>query len=385
MRPWKLLLAISVTAVALPVLLARMPVLLASAEEKASASRPSTPPSAMPVPVTAVTKETLPVYLEYPARTEAIRNVTLQAKVSGYLLEQIVADGIDVAAGDPLYRIDARDYAASLDQAKAQVIKAVASLDYLRSSRERGTELAKSGYIAKDNYDQRTSAVRQAEADLAIGQAAVRAAEINLQYTELRAPFAGRLGRNQASVGTLVSPSGTVLNTLVQLDPIYVTFNLSETDLTMVQKALAAAPIETDVIIPGGQRDEYKGRVTFLDNTVDRTTGTVAARATITNGNSLLLPGQYVRVRLHIGKQPDALLVPQVAVSSSQLGKFVYIVGEGSKVEQRIVKLGQTYHDNVVILSGLLEGDQVISGNLQKIGPGLPVQPITRSAEALAR
>ena len=144
-----------------------------------------------------------------------------------------------------------------------------ASLDYLRANRDRGDKLAKSGYLAQDSFDQRASAVRQTEAAVAMGQAAIRTAQLNLAHTEIRAPFAGRLGRNQAPVGTLVSAAGTVLNTLVQLDPIYVTFNPSETDLAEIQKARAAGKVEAEVLVPGETEPRHKGELTFVDNVVD--------------------------------------------------------------------------------------------------------------------
>src|SRR5215207_3885074 len=218
-------------------------------EQAGAAIAPAAPPT-MPVPVAAVLRETLPITLDYPARTEAIRDVTLQAKISGFVLEQHATDGSDVEAGDLLYRIDSRDFEAALDQSKAQLARDEAQLGYLRSSLQRGTELAKSGYLAKDNFDQRTSAVRQAEAAILIDKAAIRSAEINVGYTEIRAPFAGRLGRNQASVGTLVAASATALNSLVQLDPIYVTFNPSETDLATIQSARARGAVAADVTVP---------------------------------------------------------------------------------------------------------------------------------------
>ncbi|RVD55755.1 efflux RND transporter periplasmic adaptor subunit, partial [Mesorhizobium sp. M7A.F.Ca.ET.027.03.2.1] len=197
-----------------------------------------------------------------------------------------------------------------------------------------------------------------------------------LSYAEIRAPFAGRLGRNQASVGTLVSVAGTVLNTLVQLDPIYVTFNPSETDLAEIEQARANGPIEVEVLLPGQTEASQKGELTFIDNSVDRSTGTITARATIGNGKFTLLPGQYVRVRLHVREQADALMVPQTALGSSQLGKYLYVVGKDNTVDQRLVSLGPTSGGQVAILSGVAEGDQVITGNLQKIGPGAPVSPI---------
>jgi multidrug efflux system membrane fusion protein len=339
---------------------------------------PSAPAAqAMPVPVVGIVKKTVPIYLEYSARTEAIRDVVLQAKVSGYLKEQLVPDGSDVMAGDLLYRIDPSDFEAALDLAKAQVERDEASLEYSRSSLTRGNDLATSGYLAKDTFDQRSSAVRQGEATLAMSRAAVRTAELNLRNTEIRAPFAGRLGRNRAPEGTMVmSAAGTQLNNLVQLSPIYVTFNPSEGDLPEIQKALDRSRVEVDVFLPGEDKPRHRGELIFIDNAVGRSTGTIVARATIANDELTLLPGQYLRVRLHISEQPDALMVPQTALGSSQFGKYVYVVGKDNLVEQRLVSLGPVEGDLIALSSGVSEGDQVISGNLQKIFPGAPVQPM---------
>ncbi|SDR33671.1 membrane fusion protein, multidrug efflux system [Rhizobiales bacterium GAS191] len=329
---------------------------------------------AMPVPVIAVIKKTIPISLEYSGRTESIRSISLQARIPGYLQEQPVPDGTDVKAGDLLYKIDPRDFQATLDQTTAQAQRDKASLDYARANLDRGTELAKTGFVAKDTWDQRASAMRQAEAALAMDEAAIRTAQLNLSYAEIRAPFAGRMGRNQAPIGTLVSVAGTALNTLVQLDPIYVTFNPSETDLVEIQKARMAGKVDADILLSGEAQSVYKGELTFIDNVVDRATGTITARATIGNPHFILLPGQYVRVRLHIRDQPDALMVPQTALGSSQLGKYVYVVGEGNVAELRLVQLGPTDGPLISVVKGVSEGDKVIVGNLQKIGPGAPVQ-----------
>lgn len=253
---------------------------------------PSAPAAqAMPVPVVGVVKKTIPIYLEYAARTEAIRNVTLRAKASGYLLEQPVADGTDVKAGDLLY--------------------------------------------------------------------------------EIRAPFAGRLGRNQAPEGTLVASSaGTPLNNLVQLSLVYITFNPGETELAEIQKAFADGTVDSEVIIPGSDGKPRQGKLTFIDNAVERNTDTIAARATIENLDFSLLPGQYVRIRLHIRELPNALMVPQTAPGSSQFGKYVYVVGKDNLVERRVVALGPTDGDLVTLTNGIKEGDKIIAGNLQKIFPG---------------
>jgi multidrug efflux system membrane fusion protein len=348
-----------------------------SRESAGGGAKAAAPPfMAMPVPVTPVIKRNLPVYLEYAARMESIRSIALQARVAGYLAAQAADDGADVKRGELLYQIDPRDLQAALDAAKAQAQRDAAAADYARANFDRGADLAKSGFVAKDTFDQRDSALRQAQASLAMDQAAVRMAELNLGYAEIHAPFEGRLGRNQAPVGALISVAGAPLNTLVQLDPIYVTFNPSETELAEIERARSAGNVEAEVFAPGDDKPRQKGELSFLDNVVDKSTGTIVARATVANPDFSLLPGQYVRVRLLIKELPDALMAPQVAIGSSQLGKYVYVVGPGDKAAQKLVTLGPTDGDLVSIASGLAEGDRVITGNLQKIGPGSPIQPL---------
>jgi multidrug efflux system membrane fusion protein len=369
MRHWKILLgSAAVICVGAGILVSSL------RTTPVAAAAPSGPP-AMPVPVTAVIKKTIPVYLDYSARTESIREVSLQAKVPGYIQSQPAADGADAKEGDLLYKIDDRDYRAALDQAKAQAQRNVAALSYAKSNFNRGDELVKSGFLAKDNYDQRASTLGQSEASVAMDSASVRSTEINLAYTDIRAPFSGRLGRNRAPVGTLVGGSGFTLNTLVQLDPLYVTFNPSERDLGIIQTARGKGTVVANVSLPDDPTVGYSGELTFIDNGVDRTTGTITARATVPNPKFTLLPGQYVRVRVHVRDELNALLVPQIALGSSQLGKYVYVVGADNKAEQKIVSLGPTDGDSVSV-TGLAENDRVITGNLQKIGPGSPVAPI---------
>lgn len=333
------------------------------------------PAPAMPAPIAKVQIRSVPVHLAYPGRIESLQELTLQAKATGFLLEQVARDGTDVKEGDLLYRIDDRDTRARLDQARAQLERDSASLDYARSNYERGSQLAKSGALAKDTFDQRISAVKQAEAAMAIDQAAIRSAELNLADTEIRAPFDGRLGRNRAAAGTFVNAGATTLNTLVQLSPIYVTFNPTERELARIQEARRAGDVAVEVTpaVEGGQ--VQRGRLVFLDNALDRTTGTITARGVIDNAERALLPGQYVRVRVAIGDIPEAKIVPQVAIGSSQLGKFVYTVNDKNIVEQKLVILGQSVGDGVAVASGLTGDEKIITGNLQKIGPGMPVAP----------
>jgi len=339
-------------------------------------------PPAMPVPVAVVSKQTVPVYLDYVGATEAVRQVTLQAKVSGYLAQGAVADGADVHEGDLLYKLDPRDYQATLDQAKARLQGDIAAMGYAKASQARNASMSAQGIVGKDVNDEKTSLMYRAQAAISESQAQIRTAELNLGYTEIRAPFDGRIGRSQVHEGALITPQQTDINTLVQLSPIYATFNPSETDLALIEKYRRDGDLMVDITLSGESTPRYSGKLTFLDNTVDRATGTITARATIENPSHELLPGQYIRVRLHLTDKPDALLVPQVALSSSQLGHFVYVVGEKGTAEQRFVETGALMGDDVVVNKGLKEGDKVITGNLQKIGPGAPVQPLPPQPKA---
>jgi multidrug efflux system membrane fusion protein len=346
-----------------------------------AARAPAASMPAMPVPVVPVVQRTMPVYLDFQGTTEAIRSVTLEAEVTGYLDSQVVPDGADVRQGQLIYQIDPRNYHAALDQATAAARRDAAALDYARVTHDRNDALTKEGWVTRENFDQTASALRQAQATLAADAAAIETAKLNLGWTEIRAPFAGRLSRSQVHEGTLITVAGTPLNTLVQLDPIYATFNPSETDLALLGKFRAGKTIPAEVTVPDDGGKRYEGGLTFLNNTVDGSTGTIVARATIANPDHTLLPGEFVDVRLHVADRPDTLLVPQVALGSSQFGKYVFVADHG-KVVQRMVSIGATYGDMAVVNKGLTAHDAVIVGNLQKIVPGAPVRPIAANAEA---
>jgi multidrug efflux system membrane fusion protein len=344
---------------------------------QAAGSPPAPDPvAAVEVPVTQVVERSVPVFLEYVGNTDAIRTVTLQAQVTGYLVKHAVPDGADVSRGKLLYQIDPRSYQAALDQAKAQAAKDAAALEYARASHHRNAVMSETGDVSIDTLQQSASTEHQDTAALAADHALIETAQLNLDYTEIRAPFAGRLSLSLVHEGALISSAGTQLNTLVQLDPIYATFNPPDTDLAGIEQVQAKGAIPAEVIVGQGTTPQYHGRLTFLDNSVGRSTGTITARATVENPNHTLLPGQFIRVRLHVADEPNTLLVPQVAVGSNQLGKYVYVVGADDRVEQRYVTLGSDYGPLVAVRKGVARGESVVVGNLLKIGPGTAVKQV---------
>ncbi len=329
----------------------------------------------MPVPVVPVVRRTIPIYKEYIGTTEALRNVALQAMVSGYLERQIVPDGSDVRKGELLYQIDPRNFQASYDEAKAQVDRDNASFEYARANQIRNSLMVVHGDVSRDAFQQSTSVMHQAGATILADKAALELARINLGYTKIRAPFSGRLSRSLVYTGNLIG-TGTQINTLVQLDPIYATFNPPESDLLAILAHQQKGGMSAKIFLSQQPGRPYHGRLTFLDNVIDRQTGTITARVTIRNHNKSLIPGEFVHVRLHVSDHPNALLVPQVAVGMNQTGKFVFVVEKGNHVGIHFVKTGVLQGDLIEILSGIADGDQVVVGNQQKIGPGMPVVPL---------
>jgi len=338
--------------------------------------RSSAPPAPavfrMPVPVFRVATLSLPIYRDYIGTTDAIRNVVLEAMATGYLDRQMVPDGSDVRKGALIYRIDPRNYKATLDQVQAQKERDEAALEYAKTNQRRNAQMIVHGDVSKDAYQLSTSSMHQANATYLYDKAAMEVARINLGYTLIQAPFSGRLGKSLVYTGTLIG-SGTQINTLVQMDPLYVTFNPRDKDFPLLERSRRKGPVTVDVRVPGKDSPPYVGILTFMDNVVDRTTGTFVARATLANPKFRLIPGEFVDVSVRVGTHPKALAVPQISVGSNQTGKYVYVIGKGGLAEIRPVSLGITSREMIEVRSGLKEGDLVIVGNLQKIGPGSPV------------
>jgi membrane fusion protein (multidrug efflux system) len=313
---------------------------------------------------------TVPVSYEAVARTEGSREVQVRARVAGILERQLYTEGDTVKAGQPLFRIERAPFEIDLQQARAVLAQEIARRDLARGESERLKSLVDRRAISQKEADQAASSLQQTAAAVQIAQARVRQAELNLSYTDVRAPIGGITGRAMQSVGSLVSPTGesALLTTLVQGDPIWVRFSISEAEFSRVR---GNESIEVTLELADGKPYPHAGKLNFAGSTVDAATGTVQMRAELPNPKLDLLPGQYVRVRAVAGTR-EAFVVPQTAVAQNEAGRFVW-VADGGKAVQRQVRTGSWLGADWIILDGLKAGDKVIVDNLVRLRPGAAV------------
>jgi RND family efflux transporter MFP subunit len=342
----------------------------------------------MTVTVAEAKSETVPQYLDYVGVLESIESVDINARVEGFLVERAFKDGADVKQGDLLFVIDPRPFEASLEAAKAQLVEDQASLSYAREQVKRYKPLVEKDYITRDTYDDYVTQVKEAQAVVAADRANVVQAKLNLSYCTMSAPFDGRIGRRMVDVGNLVGAGGetTLLATIVQLDPMYVYFNVAERDIPLVIKQQNSKPLTFSIILPDESKHPEDGTIDFVDNQVDVTTGTITLRGTIGNSAKTILPGQFVKVQLLLQEQPNTIVVPTQAVGDQQGSTFVYVVGKDNKVEFRNITAGGSYQNLRIIEKGLSAGETVIVDGLQKVKPGITVKTETQAqAEAEAK
>lgn len=314
---------------------------------------------------------------EFVGITEAKEDVNIQARVGGYLIKQHMPDGATVQAGDLLFEIDQDTYAAEVAKAEAKVAQDNAALNEATRNYKRGKELISKGAISESQMDQLTSKKLQAEAAIKVSQAALKTAKLNLSYTKVKAPTNGTLSQAQVSVGDLITPS-TTLATLVQADPMYVSFQVSERELIEYreerQKEKAEGKPTSEPVaklqLTTGSIYQHTGSFNFLDNRIDQNTGTIKVRAVFPNPDGFLLPGQHVTLMIEQGTPVKRLVIPQKAVQEDQSGKFVLILGKDNVIEKRPVTVGQNQGTLLTVNTGLNEGDQIIVDGLQKVRIG---------------
>jgi membrane fusion protein (multidrug efflux system) len=377
---------------ALPTLIMSFPLLLGTTVFAA-------PPSAPQVRVMTIEEKNVVPASEYVGHVEAIQAVELRARVEGFLEEVSFTEGDYVQEGQVLYRIEPDGYKArvAMEKArvameKARVAQAEAELTRARSHLNRMRSVNQQSISALD-LDNAVAAELAAQANLSAAQANLAAAgaalddsELNLAYTTISAPISGRIGRTAYTRGNLVNPAAGVLATIVQTNPVRVAYAVSENDIATVQKAIremdspGAQLLSPRLILPGDQLYPETGQVVFVDNRVDRATGTITVRARFDNADRLLLPGQYVTVQVRAAAPKLMPVVPQSAVLVNQEGRYVLTVKDGTATPQPIVT-GTALDQTWAVESGLKAGDQVIVSGIQKVQPGQPVTVLPADPE----
>ena len=357
--------------------------LSACKEAKTSASSPPPPPE---VGFVSVSPRPVAVVRELPGRVAPTRIADVRARVGGLLIKRSFEQGSHVAEGDPLYQIDPAPFRAELASADAEVARAEASLILSRQQADRYKALYDKQAGTQAQYETGFAAMKQAEAALAGAKAAQVRAKLNLDYTTVRAPIAGRIGRALLTEGALVD-QGSVANlaTIQQLDPIYVDITQSVGELRKLRRDLASGELSriapevatVKLILEDGEVYGHSGRLLFSEVTADPSTGQVTLRVEITNPHNELFPGMYVRARIEQGIDQDAISVPQQAIQRNGDGMpEVFVVGPDDSVETRAVELGDIVDGMWIVRDGLRPGDRVVVDGVQRIAAGAKVRPV---------
>jgi membrane fusion protein (multidrug efflux system) len=331
---------------------------------------------------------------ELPGRVEALRTAQVRARVSGVVVQRLFQEGSDVRAGQPLYRIDAAPYQAALDSAQATLQRAEAVLAQARQTLQRYEPLADSKVISQQDLSNARSAQRMAEAEAAAARAAVQTARINLGYASVVAPISGRIGRALVSEGGLVTAAeATPMALIQQVSSVYVNFTQSSAELLRLRRLAAdnarqrmpSDAVAVRIVLDDGTELPQTGRLLFSDISVDPGSAQVTLRAEVPNPQGLLLPGQYVRVRLAQATLGGAMLLPQQAVRRSGGGDTVLVVAQDNKPVTRRVQVSGSQGANWVVTSGLQPGERVVVDGFQKMQvPGAPVTPVPAAGPASA-
>jgi len=358
-------------------------------QKKKQGGAPPPPKVTVATPV----KRTLTDFDEYVGRFVAVSRVEVRARVSGYLEGVHFKDGQRVKQGDLLFSIDKRPFQNVLDQSRANLALAKANLAFTSADLERARKLVREKTISEQVFDQRTQAKRTAEASVAANEALVRQATLDLQFTELRAPITGRIGDRRVSPGNLVTggnQGNTLLATIVSIDPIRFEFTFDESSFLRYERlsqegkdvASRGAGVEVALKLIDESDFVHKGRIDFIDNVIDRSSGTIRGRAQFANPNGVLTPGMFARIRVPGSPPYQALLIPDVAIGTEQVRKFVLVVDDQNVARTRYVTLGQVVDGLRVIKSGLKVSDRVIVNGLMYARAGQKVAPRQQNAPA---
>lgn len=340
--------------------------------------------SAPEVQVSKPIKKTFEVWDEYTARVEPLEFVELRSRVSGYLEKIFFKEGQIVKAGDLLFVIDPRPYEASLAAAKASVKEVEARLLLAKTNLERAKDLLKSNAISKEIYDTRESDVLSTEASLLNAQALLKEAELNLEYTHIRAPISGKVSQRLVDPGNLITANTTVLTTIVNSSIVQTYFEISERDMLRYQNSGLFKEIDVinrkgppiEMTLWGEEHKPFKGELTYFDNRIGSQTASLTMRADIKNPDHYLAAGMFGKIKVRGGKAQEFLVLPEEIIGTDLINRYVLVVNKEGIVEYRPVKIGRLFGKYRAIEEGVTENDDVIFVGLQRAAPGAKVSPL---------
>jgi multidrug efflux system membrane fusion protein len=365
--------ALWLAGIALALVLAGTAVTHFAADSGAKENRRPAGPPAVPVSIAVATERDMPVILRAIGNIDAYSTVAIKARVDGQIVEVNFREGQAVRKGDVLFRLDSRPFEAALRQAEANLARDRASRDQARSQERRYFDLLEKHFVSKEAYAQIRTAAETAEAVLKASEAAVETARLNLQYCTIRSPIDGYVGRIMLQLGNLVKANDTnALVVINQVKPIYATFAVPEQRLGEIRRHMADGPLEVAVVAAGERRAPLaNGRLVFIDNAVDVSTGTIKLRAEFENRDLALWPGQFVNVSLKLYDQTNAIVVPSVAVQTGPQGEFVFVLRSDGTAEVRKIAVSRTDGDLTVVAQGLVKGEKVVTRGQLRLAPGV--------------
>ena len=315
------------------------------------------------------------------AQTEGAKEIEIRPRVGGIVLKRYYHEGLAVKAGEPLYLIDPEPFQKNLAEVQAEFLEQSIRAMKAKTEKERQEKLVAENFVSQRSYDNAVADLMITEAALHALKARVQQAELDLSYATVKAPIDGITGRSQISEGALVAANSSVLTTMTQISPIWVRFSFSDNELARFNGRLNEDNVEEVILVlPDGSEYSVRGTINFAASEIDPLIGTQQLRATFENPDRRLLPGKFVRVRVVSGETDDVFLLPQVAVMTSDLGRYVYVIDHDNVIAARQITVGEWIGKDWIILDGLQAGDRVIVNNLIRLSPGMTVNPELQDA-----